>query len=527
MENRRIARSAVSIGAVTFASRLFGLLREWLRGYLLGTTGSSDAFSMAFLFPNLMRRLVGEGALLVAYVPVFSDYLEKGKRDELCEFVHSFFTLLFCFLLACVAAVVVFAPLLRFFLPRFAEVPGKIELTVLLTRMMFPYILFISLAALTQAILNSYKVFVPSALTPILLNMSIITAGFTIGARMKDPSLALGIGVLIGGMLQLFFQIPFLGKEGIRYRLSFKWGNPGVRRVFLLMIPAAIGAGVYQINALVSQFIAAYLEEGSVAALRFSNTVVEVVLGVFVISISTVILPALAEKSSQGDPEAMKRILNFALRLTFLVTLPATFGLVVLRYPIVEMLFRYGRFTSESASMVSYAILFHAIGISATGGSRVLVQMFYSLKDMKTPVWTGVVSVLVNIPLCIGLSGPLRLGGVALAGSISSFCNFFLLYFILSGKVGKFMDKETMKVLGKAFSSSAGMGIALFFAKRLFAASMSASRLYNAGLTFLLLVFGVALYFALNLAMKNRDVMQIFRIFLKRLERSEGKKLDL
>jgi len=433
MENRRIARSAFSIGAVTFTSRLFGLIREWLRGYLLGTTGSSDAFSIAFLFPNLMRRLVGEGALVVAFIPVFSDYLEKGSRDELEKFIHNFFTLLLCFLVVSVLAVTALAPLLRFFLPRFAAVPGKIELTVLLTRMMFPYVLFISLAALTQAVLNSFKVFVPSALTPILLNISIITTGFTIGMRMKDPSIALGIGVLIGGMLQLFFQIPFLSKEGIRYRLSLQWGNPGVRRVFLLMIPAAIGAGVYQINALISQFIAAYLEEGSVAALRFSNTVVEVVLGVFVISLSTVILPALSEKSSQGDPEAMKRILNFALRLTFLVTFPATFGLVVLRYPIVDMLFRYGRFTSESASMVSYAILFHAMGISATGGTRVLVQMFYSLKDMKTPVWVAAVSVVVNIALCIGLSGPLRLGGVALAGSVASYCNFFLLFFILSG----------------------------------------------------------------------------------------------
>jgi putative peptidoglycan lipid II flippase len=516
MENRRIARSALGIGAVTFASRLFGLLREWLRGYLLGTTGSSDAFSIAFLFPNLMRRLVGEGALVAAFVPVFSDYVEKGNQDELCEFVHNFFTLLLCFLVACVASVIVLAPLLRFFLPRFAEVPGKMELTVALTRIMFPYILFISLAALTQAILNSYKVFIPSAMTPILLNIAIITAGFTIGLRMKDPSVALGIGVLIGGMLQLFFQIPFLRKEGIRYRFSLQWGNPGVRRVFFLMIPAAVGAGVYQINALVSQFIAAYLEEGSVAALRFSNTVVEVVLGVFVISVSTVILPALSEKSSQGDPEAMKRILNFALRLTVLVTFPATFGLVVLRYPIIEMLFRYGRFTSESTAMVSYAMLFHAIGISATGGTRVLVQMFYSLKDMKTPVWIGAVSVAVNIVLCIWLSGPLRLGGVALAGSVSSYCNFFLLYFILEERVGKFLNRDTMVVLGKAFSSSAGMGIALFFAKRFLVDIMAKSRLYNAGLTLLLLLFGIALYLALNLAMKNRDVMQIFRIFLKR-----------
>jgi putative peptidoglycan lipid II flippase len=516
MENRRIARSAFGIGVVTFTSRLFGLLREWLRGYLLGTTGSSDAFSIAFLLPNLLRRLVGEGALVAAFIPVFSDYRQEARRKELLEFVHSFFTLLLMFLLFIVLVMIVAAPILRFFLPKYAAVPGKIELTVFLTRLMFPYVLFICLAALTQAILNTFKVFVPSAVTPILLNIAIIAAGFSLGMRTKDPAIALGIGVIIGGVLQFFFQVPFLKKYGIGYRFSFRWRNSGVRRVFLLMVPATVGAGVYQINALISQFIAASLEEGSVAALRFSNTIVELVLGVFIISISTVILPALSEKSSEGDPEAMKRILNFALRMTFLVTVPSTFGLMILRVPIVNMLFRYGKFTENSTAMVSYAILFHAIGISTTGGTRVLVQMFYSLKDMKTPVWIGAVSVAVNIVLCIWLSGPLRLGGVALAGSVSSYCNFFLLYFILAERVGKFVSRDTMVVLAKAFSSSAGMGIALFFAKRFLVDIMAKSRLYNAGLTLLLLLLGVVLYLALNLAIKNRDVMQIFRIFLKR-----------
>ena len=210
MENRRIASSALGISAVTFTSRLFGLVREWLRGYLLGTTGSSDAFSLAFLFPNLMRRLVGEGALIAAFVPVFSDYLEKGKKRELADFVHSFFTLLLLFLILCVIVVIGIAPVLRFFLPKYAAIPGKIELTVMLTRLMFPYIMFIGLAALTQAILNTYKVFIPSAFTPILLNISIIAVGFGLGRRVADPSIALGIGVLIGGMLQFFFQVPFM-----------------------------------------------------------------------------------------------------------------------------------------------------------------------------------------------------------------------------------------------------------------------------------------------------------------------------
>ncbi|UCB45094.1 MAG: murein biosynthesis integral membrane protein MurJ [Spirochaetota bacterium] len=517
MDNRRIAKSAFNIGIVTFISRLLGLVREWLRGYLLGTTGSSDAFSLAFMFPNLMRRLVGEGALVVAFIPIFSDYLEKEQHDEMERFVHSFFTLLLCFLIISVGIVVFAAPVLRYFLPRYTEISGKIELTIFLTRLMFPYILFISLAALTQAILNTYKVFVPSALTPIFLNICIIVVGFLLGTRMTDPSVALGIGVLIGGGCQLLFQIPFLRRKGIMYKLSFRFKNPGVRRVFLLMIPAAIGGGVYQINALVSQFIAATLEEGSVAALRFSHTLVEVVLGVFIISLSTVILPALSEKSSKGDIEGMKETVNFALRLSFLITLPSTFGLIILRYPIVRMLFRYGRFTENSTQMVAYALLFQAIGLCAVGGMRVLAQMFYSLKDTKTPVIIAGITMVINIGLCVLLSRRLQLGGIALAGSVSAFCNFILLFIILTGRVGHIVDKRTGYALLKSFAASICMTAVLYFFTDLLGEMMARGRLYNVFLTLLLLLAGIMIYFVMNIILKNRDIVELKKILINRI----------
>jgi putative peptidoglycan lipid II flippase len=517
MDNRRLAKNAFNIGIITLVSRFFGLMREWLRGYLLGTTGSSDAFALAFMFPNLMRRLVGEGALVVAFIPVFSDYLEKGRHDELERFVRSFFTLLLCFLLIIVGIVMAAAPVLRFFLPKYAAIPGKIELTIFLTRLMFPYVLFISLAALTQAILNSYKVFVPSALTPLLLNFCIIIIGLLLGMRMSDPSIALGIGVLIGGSFQLFFQIPFLKRRGVMYGISFQLGNPGVRRVFFLMIPAAIGAGVYQINALVSQFIAAFLEEGSVAALRFSNTLVEVVLGVFIISLSTVILPELSEKSSRGDKKGMRETLNFALRLSFLITLPATFGLIILRNPIVRMLFLYGKFTERSAQMVSYALLFQAMGLCGVGGVRVLIQMFYSLKDTKTPVYVAGVAVGINIGLCVLLSRQLRLGGIALAGSISAFSNFFLLFIILSGREGRIVDRATVIALLKSLSASICMAASLYFLMKLLGEAMSISRIHNIVLTLLLLLAGVLIYFFMNIIMRNKDILELTRAILKRL----------
>ncbi len=519
MDNRIIAKSAFSIGIVTFISRIFGLVREWLRGYLLGTSGSSDAFAMAFMFPNLMRRLVGEGALIVAFVPVFSDYREKNTRQELDDFVCNFFTLLLFFLISMVTFIIIIAPVLQFFLPEFTKIPGKIELTILLTRLMFPYILFISLAALTQGILNTFKIFIPSAITPILLNISIISIGLSFGFKMRDPGIALGIGVLIGGLFQFFFQIPFLIKGGIRYRLSFGFRDPGVRRVFLLMLPAALGAGVYQINALASQFIAAFLEEGSVAALRFSNTLVEVVLGVFVISLSTVILPALSEKSSKGDQEGMKETLKFALRLAILITLPSTFGLIILRYPLIRMLFRYGRFTEDSAHMVAYALLFQAMGLCGTGGTRVLVQMFYSMKDTKTPVWVASFTMAVNILLCVFLSRYMRLGGIALAGSVAAIFNFFLLFFILNRKVGRIIDSATSNSLVKSLSASICMGVVLYFLLKTLNQMMLQSRVHNASLTVLLLFTGVLVYFFINIILKNRDIVELKRILHNRIRK--------
>ena len=518
MNNKHIAKSAFYMSMVTFTSRLFGLAREWLRGYLLGTTSSSDAFTIAFMFPNLLRRLVGEGALTAAFIPVFSDYLSKGNKEELDEFVRSFFTVLFLFLILIVAIVILFAPILRYLLPEFSKIPGKIELTIVLTRIMFPYILFISLAALSQAILNSFKVFVPSATTPILLNISIITLGFILANKFYDASFALAIGVIFGGILQFSFQLPFLNKYGIKYGFAFDIKNPGVRRVIMLMLPGAIGAGVYQINALVSQIIAAFLEEGSVAALRFSNTLVELVLGVFVISISTVILPALSEKSSIGDREGMKNNLSFALKLVFIITLPSTVGLIIMRRPIVSMLFRYGKFTQASVDMVSYALIFHSLGISGTGAARIVVQMFYSMKDTKTPVYIASIAMAINLILCYFLSFPLKLGGIALAGSISSYSNYLLLWIFLRRRIGKISDGTVFLSVIKSLLASLLMGAGLYFGYTVLKRFMVLSRLNNAVATISLLVSAIVLYILFNFLFRNKEIVELIRIVRRKLK---------
>ena len=519
MEERHIVKSAAGMSLMTFISRVFGLMREWLRGYLLGTTGSSDAFALAFLFPNLFRRLVGEGALMAAFVPVISDYRELGSREELEDFTYSFFTLLLFFLLGIVIIALLSAGLLRFFLPQFTKVEGKMELTIKLTRLMFPYILFISLAALSQAILNAHKVFMPSAATPILLNISIISFGLLASGLFTDPAYALGIGVLVGGIIQFFFQWPFLARYGIRYRMRFHFKGQGVQKVLRLMVPGAIGAGVYQINALVSQFIAAFLEEGSVAALRFSLTLIELVLGIFVISLTTVILPVLSEKSSKGDMDGMKDSLRYALRLVFIITLPAFVGLIILRYPLIVMLFRYGQFTDESVNMVAHALLYHATGLMGIGCTRVVVQMFYSMKDTKTPVYVAIGVMAVNIALCLLLSGPLRLGGIALAGSVSAYCNFFALLYLLERRIGRVVDRSVVICLITSLASSLGMGGVLWFGLNRFQLFMAHSRVSNALVTISLIFIGLLVFLLTSLLFRNRDVVDLMKAFWKRLGR--------
>jgi putative peptidoglycan lipid II flippase len=274
---------------------------------------------------------------------------------------------------------------------------------------------------------------------------------------------------------------------------------------------------VYQINALISQFIAAFLEEGSVAALRFSLTLIELVLGIFVISLTTVILPVLSEKSSKGDMEGMKDSLRYALRLVFIITLPAFIGLIILRNPLITMLFRYGQFTEESVHMVARALLFHSIGLMGIGSTRVVVQMFYSMKDTKTPVYVAAGVMAVNIALCLLLSGPLKLGGIALAGSVSAYCNFFALLYLLERRVGRVVDRGVLVCFLSSLAASLGMGGVLWFGLSRFQAYMIRSRVNNALFTVSLIAVGLLVFLLISMLLRNRDVVELMKAFRKKL----------
>ena len=430
---RTVVKSAAMITLLTFLSRILGLVREQVRGYYLGTGTASDAFGLAATIPNLFRRLLAEGAMTAAFIPVFTGYVEKGDRKALSAFFSNFISLFtFITTVTCLLGMVYADVVVRtFFSAGFGEVEGKLALTILLTRIMFPYLLFVSLAAIIQAVLNSFRVFAPSAFTPVLLNLCVILGAVLLQDYFPDPSYAFAAGFLAGGVVQLLFQLPWFFRLGIRISLAVNWRHPGVRELFRIFVPGAFAAGIYQINVFVSQMIAASLYEGSIAALQYSVRLQELVLGVFVVSVTTVILPTLARQHAAGDRKGFTDTNLLALDMMALVTVPASLGLLALRRPIIQLLFQHGAFDTQSTDLTSLAVLFHSMGIYFIASSRSLNQTFYAMKDLKTPMVVAAIAMAVNIGGCYSLSVPLGHGGIALANSLSALVTSGLLFLFL------------------------------------------------------------------------------------------------
>ena len=411
--------------------------RDLVRAYYLGTSDASDAFGVAITIPNLFRRLLGEGAMSAAFVPVLSD-LKNRSREEWEEYVGSFFTLLTALLAVVVVAGILLAPVFvpQVFARGFADNPAKMELTISLTRISFLYLLFIGLAALLQGILNTFKLFGPSAFTPVLLNIAIIMCAVLLSPFVAEPAYAFVIGFVLGGVLQLVFQYPFLKRVGVRLRPAFAWAGEGVRRSLRLMGPALLGFGVYEINIATSQLIATYLGEGAISSLQYSNRMMELPLGIFVAAISTVILPTLAEKGHARNMEGYRHDLGFALRSVLLLTIPAAAFLFIMREPLFKMLLGYGAFSQNSVDLTAYAFMFHILGLPFVGLSRVLVPAFYALEDTRTPVKVAFWAMLTNIAVAVCLAAWTNMdnGGIALAGSASALLQAGLLLRMLNSR---------------------------------------------------------------------------------------------
>ncbi|MEE9234167.1 MAG: murein biosynthesis integral membrane protein MurJ [Candidatus Acidoferrales bacterium] len=461
-EKHQILRSTRVVTFFTLLSRFFGYARDLAVAMLLGTSRAGDAFVIAFRIPNLLRRLMAEGAMTGAFIPVFTSYRSEQTEAESWDLVRRMFWTLATVLAGVTVLGVIFAPQLVRLFTLFSREPEQWSLAVDLTRITFPYCVLVALTALAGAALNTVRVFGLPASVPIFLNIAIITAAVAAWwGDMADPAIALALGVVLGGLLQLLVQLPALLRRGMRFGFRLGFGHAGVRRVARLMLPAVAGVGVYQINVLVSTIFASQ-EEGWIAALYYADRLMEVALGAYAISVATVVLPVMSRQAAEKKFDEMRSTLEFSLRNVAFIVVPATVGLILLREPLVRMLFQHRAFGSTSTELTAWALLFYALGLPAFSAVRLLVQGFYATQDTATPVRVAVVALVANVVLCFLLVGPLRHGGLALATSLASYLNFLILYMIFRRRLGAVNEARLAFSVGRALAAAAGMGALLW-----------------------------------------------------------------
>ncbi len=456
---RHILRSAGIVGIMTTISRIFGYIRDAVLAAVLGASNSMDAFTVAFRLANLLRRLVAEGSMTAVFIPVFTQYEKTQPKDKVWEFVGTFTTTLGFVLSGIVLFNIALAPwLIRILAPGFASIPGKWELTVFLNRIMAPYLLFIGLAALDMAVLNTRHRFGIPAAAPILLNCSIILCALGLTPLFPERATGVAIGALIGGILQWVCQLPSLFKIGFRWHWKISFTHPEIRRMGRLIVPGLFGIGITQFELIFGSFVASFLDEGSVSSLYYADRVMELALGIFAISLATVILPILSRLAAEKKIEEMKHTMVTIMRDLSFITIPATVGLMVLATPIVQVLFEHGRFTAFDTQRTSFALLFFGLGLFFFSAVKVVVPVFYSLTDMKTPVRIAAIAFLVNVALTLLLVFPLKQGGIALAASLGAAFQLVALLWIFRRRFGALGLKEFLWSMMRVVGASLVMG---------------------------------------------------------------------
>ena len=459
-------RSTAVVSSMTMFSRVFGLLRDMVFTRYFGADAGTDAFLVAFKIPNFLRRLFAEGAFSQAFVPVLTEVKAEQGDEAVSELVRNTLGTLagILFILSVIGAIAT-PVLVMIFAPGFIDQPEKFALTTDMLRITFPYILFMSLTALSAGILNTYGRFAVPAFTPVLLNLSLIAAAIWLAPLMEVPIMALAWGVFIAGAAQLAFQIPFILKLGLLRWPRWGWKNSGVRRILKLMLPGIFGSSVMQINLLLDTVIASFLVSGSVTWLYLSDRMVELPLGIFGIALATVILPNLSKKHSAGDPDAFSHMLDWALRLVLVIALPAAVALAVLAGPILSTLFLYGDFKPLDVEMASISLLVYSGGLMGFILVKVLAPGYFARQDTKTPVKVGLIAMFANMVMNILFVVPmLKLGwpaphaGLALATTLSAFLNAGLLYLGLK-KIGVYSPQTGwLKLIFQTILAASVMG---------------------------------------------------------------------
>ena len=450
---KSLIKSGISLSAITLLSRIMGLIREITKASFLGTTMYADAFTTSFMLPNLLRRLFAEGSISVAFIPTFKKYLAKEQtpenRRETQDFLAATFTLV-TFCTTCVVVLgVLFAPLITLI---FCHKPNaeaadyaeqlvlwalkKDEITIL-TRIMAPYLLFISIAAFFQGILNSEKIFAPSGFTPVLLNGIVVLCTYLFSPYTANPARAMSIGVILGGFVQAAFQWPFVRKTGWKIALtSLKktFSNPGTKQVLLLIGPTIVGMAAYQLNNLVSTSVASNIGDGYASSLEYSLRLQELILGIFAVSISTVILPDMSVMASKKDWKSYNELLSQAVRIIIMISVPVTAFSLFAGKELICLVFKTNSFNEQSVLLTLGEFRYHIAGLLFIALNRIISPAFYAQGNTKLPTLAGIISVFFNILFVFILVWPMKGNGIALALSLASAVNTLFLLIFMKGK---------------------------------------------------------------------------------------------
>ncbi len=498
-ESGKIAKAAGTVSVAVMCSRVLGLVREQIFAGMFGAGMAYDAFVVAFRIPNLLRDLFAEGALSAAFITVFTDYDTNRSKEEtwrLASNVLVFFGVLLSLLT--LLGIFFADPLVNLLAPNFSQVEGKRELTTLLTRIMLPFLIVISLAAVVMGILNSRGKFFVPAMASTFFNLGSIIGGVSLALllpRFGQPAImGMAIGTLLGGMLQLTMQFPTLRKCGFRFTPRLRLKDPGLKRIITLMIPAVIGLSPTQINIFINTNFASSCAEGSVSWLNYAFRLVQLPIGVFGVALSIAAMPVLARHAAKKDIRGMKETMVSSLTMVFSLTIPASIGLMLLAGPIIHIIFERGAFTAFDTLATANTLTLYAIGLFAYSANKILVPVFYALEDTKYPLIAAFIAVAANI-LIINLTiDSLQHLAIALSTSCSMILNFLFLSTVLYWKTGGYSVSYLARGLLKIIGAGSVMTVFLFWSRDFFAIQLAGGLFQACAVLLIIIAAAAALY---------------------------------
>ncbi|MEW5786310.1 MAG: murein biosynthesis integral membrane protein MurJ [Pseudomonadota bacterium] len=460
-----LLRALAAVSSMTLLSRVLGFMRDAITAHAFGAGAATDAFFVAFKLPNLLRRMFAEGAFSQAFVPILAEYKNKRGEEATRLLVSKVATMLFLVLAGVAALGVVGAPLIVLIsAPGFTADPDKFQLTADLTRIVFPYILFISLVSLAGGILNTFSRFMVPAFTPVLLNVAMILAALFAAPWFDPPILALAWGAFLGGALQLALQVPALMKLKLLPRWDFDPRDEGVRRILKLMAPAALGVSIAQISLLINTLFASFLDTGSVSWLYYADRLMEFPTGLLGVALGTILLPSLAKHHADNDTGQYSKLLDWGLRMTIMLAAPAALALGLVAVPLISTLFFYGEFSAQDVEMTRQALLAYSVGLMGIILVKVLAPGFYARQNVKTPVKIAILTLVATQAMNLAFIGPLGHAGLALSIGLGACLNAGVLFHKLRTQAIYQPQPGWRMFLGKLALALIAMGLFLWFA---------------------------------------------------------------